>query len=284
MDEDWSFLDDQMPDNTDLEDWLVGMDTSGPRSEGEPSEQLSDDPLLEEVEHDRELAEFEVVGSVATPPPMLQPSSKSAPRPRDNEILEARVAVGESSTSFLVFDTALREARVSNLTLPWESGIFAMPAARAIPIRLPLVGRWSPWGSTSGTMRKEVPNTDNVAVWHKRRLLAMRFAQSDDQLLENALVKARELILFHLEDTRLGCSLLDRAGRLVSDSEMKTSIRDSFVGKAVGTILKRLTDYHRFARWVCMNGLCRPMAPTEPAIYKYLCFLRTSGAAATSGL
>ena len=46
-------------------------------------------------------------------------------------------------------------------------------------------------------MRKEVPNTDNVAIWHKRRLLAMRFAQSDDQLLENALVKARELILFY---------------------------------------------------------------------------------------
>lgn len=114
-------------------------------------------------------------------------------------------------------------------------------------------------------------------------LLAMRFAQSDDQLLENALVKARELILFHLEDTRLGCSLLDRAGRLVSDFEMKTSIRDSFVGKAVGTILKRLTDYHRFARWVCMNGLCRPLAPTESAIYKYLCFLRTTGASATSG-
>ena len=64
---------------------------------------------------------------------------------------------------------------------------------------------------------------------------------------------------------------------------MRTSIRDSFVGKAVGTILKRVTDYHRFARWVCMNGLCRPLAPTEPAIYKYLCFLRGSGGAATSG-
>ncbi len=90
----------------------------------------------------------------------------------------------------------------------------------------------------------------------------MRFAKSDDQLLENAMLKARELIMFHLEDTRLGLSLLDRAGRLVSDSEMRTSIRDSFVGKAVGTILKRVTDYHRFSRWVCMNGLCRPLAPT----------------------
>ena len=122
-----------------------------------------------------------------------------------------------------------------------------------------------------------------MAVWHERRVLAMRFAKSDDQLLENAMLKARELIMFHLEDTRLGLSLLDRAGRLVSDSEMRTSIRDSFVGKAVGTILKRVTDYHRFSRWVCMNGLCRPLAPTEPAIYKYLCFLRGSGAAATSG-
>lgn len=277
---DVNLVDGYSPENVEEEDWL-GMEVSGAHSEGEPSEQLSDDPLFDGLEHDPELAEFEVVGSVATPPPILQPTSKSAPRPM--ETLEARVAVGDSSTSFLVFDTALREARESSLTLPWESGIFAMPSARAIPMRLPMVGRWSPWGSTSGLMRKEVPNTDNVAIWHKRRLLAMRFAQSDDQLLENALVKARELILFHLEDTRLGCSLLDRAGRLVSDFEMKTSIRDSFVGKAVGTILKRLTDYHRFARWVCMNGLCRPLAPTESAIYKYLCFLRTSGASATSG-
>lgn len=147
MEDDWSlFLDRQLPDNTEsdgwLDDWPDGMDASGPRSEGEPSEQLSDDPLMEEEEHDSELAEFEVVGSVTTPPPILQPSSKSAPRPRDNETLDARVAVGESSTSFLVFGSALREARMSNLVLPWESGIFAMPAARSIPMRLPLVGRW----------------------------------------------------------------------------------------------------------------------------------------------
>ena len=128
-------------------------------------------------------------------------------------------------------------------------------------------GKMEPLGySTAGT-RRQVPNVDNVAVWHKRRVLAMRFAKSDDQLLENAMLKARELIMFHLEDTRLGLSLLDRAGRLVADSEMRTSIRDSFVGKAVGTILKRVTDYHRFSRCVCMNGLCRPLAPTEPAIY-----------------
>ena len=173
--DDVGLVDGYLPDNDDEEDWL-GMDVSGARSEGEPSEQLSDDPLFDGLEHDHELAEFEVVGAVATPPPILQPSSKSAPRPM--ETLEARVAVGDSSTSFLVFDTALREARESNLTLPWESGIFAMPSARAIPMRLPMVGRWSPWGSTSGLMRKEVPNTDNVAIWHKRRLLAMRFAQS----------------------------------------------------------------------------------------------------------
>ena len=78
-----------------------------------------------------------------------------------------------------------------------------MPPARSISMSLPLVGRWTPWGSTAGT-RNQVPNVDNVAVWHKRRVLAMRFAKSDDQLLENAMLKARELIMFHLEDTRLG--------------------------------------------------------------------------------
>ena len=108
------------------------------------------------------------------------------------------MAVGESSTSFLVFDTALREARQSNRKLPWETGIFAMPPARAISMSLPLVGRWTPWGSTAGT-RSQVPNVDNyVAVWRKRRVLALRFAKPDDQLLENTLLKLRELIMFHL--------------------------------------------------------------------------------------
>ena len=281
MEEDYGDLHLDIPEGPSDEDWLASMEASvhevnEDHMEGISEEELQDDLQLEHVS----FSEFEVVGNVNTPQSFVEPTPKSMPRPQVSQ--DPRVAVGESSTSFLVFDTALREARQSTLKLPWETGIFAMPPARSISMTLPMVGRWSPWGSTAGT-RGQVPNVDNVAVWHKRRVLALRFAQSGDQLLENAMLKARELIMFHLEDTRLGLSLLDRAGRLVSDSEMRTSIRDSFTAKAVGTILKRVTDYHRFARWVCMNGLCRPLAPTEPAIYKYLCFLRGTGAAATSG-
>ena len=281
MEEEYGDLHLDIPEGPSDEDWLASMEASvhevnEDHMEGLSEEELQDDLQLEHVS----FSEFEVVGNVNTPHSFVEPTPKSMPRSSVGQ--DPRVAVGESSTSFLVFDTALREARRSTLTLPWETGIFAMPPARSISMTLPMVGRWSPWGSTAGT-RGQVPNVDNVAVWHKRRVLALRFAQSDDQLLENAMLKARELIMFHLEDTRLGLSLLDRAGRLVSDSEMRTSIRDSFTAKAVGTILKRVTDYHRFARWVCMNGLCRPLAPTEPAIYKYLCFLRGTGAAATSG-
>ena len=280
MEDDFSDLHFEIPDGSGDEDWLAQMEASVQEGE-EHMEDISDDELQEDLQLEHmSFSDFEVVGNVSTPQPFVEPTPKSMPRPSVSQ--DPRVAVGESSTSFLVFDTALKEARQSTLKLPWETGIFAMPPARSISMTLPMVGRWSPWGSTAGT-RGQVPNVDNVAVWHKRRVLALRFAQSDDQLLENAMLKARELIMFHLEDTRLGLSLLDRAGRLVSDSEMRTSIRDSFTAKAVGTILKRVTDYHRFSRWVCMNGLCRPMAPTEPAIYKYLCFLRGTGAAATSG-
>ena len=43
----------------------------------------------------KKILNFEVVGNVTTPQPLLEPTPKRAPRP--SETLEARVAVGESS-------------------------------------------------------------------------------------------------------------------------------------------------------------------------------------------
>ncbi len=107
MEEDFGDLHLEIPDGPDDEDWLADMEASM----GEVDEEHLDDASEEWLQDDLQLdhvssSDFEVVGKVNTPQPLVEPTPKSAPRPPVSQ--EPRVAVGESSTSFLVFDTALR--------------------------------------------------------------------------------------------------------------------------------------------------------------------------------
>ena len=52
-------------------------------------------------------------------------------------------------------------------------------------------------------------------------------------------------------------------------------------GKAPGTLLKRASDFSRFAEWAVRKRI-RPLAPSEEQVYEYVSFLRHSGASATS--
>lgn len=117
----------------------------------------------------------------------------------------------------------------------------------------------------------------------RRRLLAARLTQSDDQLVTAAMRKLRELILYKPEDTRLGAALLTVSGKLVPEDDVAKSFKDSVAGKAPGTISARVASYHKFARWVIEKGLGRPMVPTENNVYKYITSLQQGGSAATSG-
>ena len=55
------------------------------------------------------------------------------------------------------------------------------------------------------------------------------------------------------------------------------SPKDSFAGKAAGTLLKRASDFTRFATWLVANK-GRPLAAKEPELYAYLSHLRSTGA------
>ena len=141
MEDDFGDLHLEIPDGSGDEDWLAQMEASV-QEVGEHMEDISEDELQEDLQDEFSFSEFEVVGNVSTPQPFVEPTPKSMPRPSVSQ--DPRVAVGESSTSFLVFDTALKEARQSTLKLPRETGIFAMPPARSISMTLPMVGRWTP--------------------------------------------------------------------------------------------------------------------------------------------
>ena len=118
-------------------------------------------------------------------------------------------------------DAALRLARNHRLAMPWE---------RQVRIR----------------------SSD-------RKLLAARFAMSEDEMRLRALRKIRTVLLFYPEDSTLGRNLLSSAGTLVEESKLTKIIEDSFAGRAAGTLIKRAPDFTKFATWlVAQRG--RPLA------------------------
>eukprot|EP00435_Cladocopium_sp_Y103_P018003 s993_g4.t1 len=116
-----------------------------------------------------------------------------------------------------------------------------------------------------------------------KRLLAARFAQTDDALLDGALRKLRNIILFHPADSQLGRALLDKAGSLIAEADLQKSLRDSVASKAVGTIVKRVTDYNKFAQFLVSECHKRPLRPDEEDFYRYVCHMKQSGMGATCG-
>ena len=118
-------------------------------------------------------------------------------------------------------------------------------------------------------------------TFEARRLLAARFAMSEDEMRLRALRKIRTVLLFYPEDSALGKNLLSSAGTLVEESKLTKIIEDSFAGRAAGTLIKRATDFTKFATWlVARRG--RPLAPGEQALYDYVSHLRSSESSPTS--
>ena len=180
-----------------------------------------------------------------------------------------------------VMDAALRLARNHKLPMPWERKV----TIRSMPSTLflePLVGRFD-----SAVCRREPEPSSEPWAWTKkgtfeaRRLLAVRFAMSDDEMRLRALRKIRTVLLLYPDDSELGRNLLSCSGTLVEESKLTKTIEDSFAGKAAGTLIKRATDFSRFATWtVALRG--RPLAPDEQTLYDYVCHLRSSGGSPTS--
>ena len=184
----------------------------------------------------------------------------------------------------LVHDRIVESAKQPSSFLDAMSfdSMFSMDRVWKMP-QLPTYGRFEALSSAAMVSPSNIPETVTTAFeFRRKRLLATRFAMTDDQLEVNAMRKLREIVLFRPQDSRLGNALMDIAGKLVPEDVIRTSFMDSVAGKAPGTVAKRVADYHRYARWAVDNGKCGPMQISEPILYQYAQHLKSTGAAATS--
>ena len=92
----------------------------------------------------------------------------------------------------------------------------------------------------------------------------------------------RKLRHFISSSSQLGRALL-KAGSLVAEDDLQRSLRDSVSSKAVGTVVKRISDYNKFAQFLVSDCHKRPLQPNESDFYRYLCHMKETGAGATSG-
>ena len=187
-----------------------------------------------------------------------------------------------------VRDAVLKLGRKDTVRMPWES----WPVKPTDHLKhlgnlfhLPVVGRFDrPIEDSSGTALGSKQETwSSKLPFASRRLLAAKLAKSDDQLKSAALSKLRNIVLFHPSDSQLGRSMLDKAGSLVGEDELQRSLNDAVASRAIGTLVKRVSDFNRFAEWQVTINRRRPLSPTESDIYQYLCHLQDVRAGATAG-
>lgn len=175
------------------------------------------------------------------------------------------------TTDFLIFQETLFQKRNNPHKLPWEKDFGKMiqgPQMSFPPPELPRIGRLESSMSLVAETANQEPRPQVIA---RQRLLSARMAASDDHLRDLSLRKAREIILYKPEDSIVGRALLTVAGELSSVDTILQSLKDSIAHKAVGTSVKRISDYHAFSRWILKEGIGRPMAPTEQDVYNYMC-------------
>ena len=187
-----------------------------------------------------------------------------------------------------VEDAVFKLGRKDHIKMPWEAWP-VKPTEHLKSMRnlfhLPVVGRFDrPPVDSGNTASISRPETwASKLPFASRRLLAAKLAKSDDQLKSAALGKLRNIVLFHPADSQLGRSMLDKAGSLVGEDELQRSLNDAVASRAIGTLVKRVSDYNRFAEWQVTVNRRRPLSPSESDIYQYLCHLQDTHAGATSG-
>lgn len=184
-----------------------------------------------------------------------------------------------------IADATLRLQRRDKIQMPWDN----LPHKRVWP-SLSLegkfkLGRFDKPSSQPVDSIIEAKQTQWISdqPFAGKRLMASRFAQSDDALLSGALSKLRNIILFNPADSQLGRALVSKAGSLIAEDVLQKSLRDSVAGKAVSTIVKRVSDYNKFAHFLVTTCHRRPLCPDESSFYQYVCHMQQSGFGATAG-
>ena len=176
--------------------------------------------------------------------------------------------------------------------LPWETGPLAPVFSGKFPLQistdLPSLTRVgiNDLSSSSKPSTAEVERQHRHIVslsgFVKKRVAASKFNISDDDLRVRALGRFKSLICSDLKGTRVGQSLIDKAGQLCGSDELATIVADTLSHKSTGTLLKRASSMVRFFTWIARYRDTSCFRPSEQDIYEYMNHLRSSGAGATA--
>ena len=177
---------------------------------------------------------------------------------------------------------------LSNLKQPWErgplAGIFDSKLAwakQSSKFGLPSIGAMETLTSTSRVAKEPALPSSSTTFAHQR-VRQMRLNKTDDDVRRKSLDRVSTMILMDSNATNVGRSLITFAGSLVTDTEIVNSISDVFGPKSTGTILKRTNAMWRFAQWLHKQFLGSPFIQPEPVVYRYVSFLKESGAGPTT--
>ncbi|CAE7684757.1 unnamed protein product [Symbiodinium sp. CCMP2592] len=176
------------------------------------------------------------------------------------------IAFGGSAGDWHAMNSGFILARHSRQAMPWER-VTRPRLGPGFMFQEPLLGRFD------GLRRAAIP-APAAGPWawvpkgtyEARRLLAARFAKSDDMLRLTALKKIRLIVLFFPDDSELGRNLVGSAGSLVEESMLTSTIEDTFSGRAASTLLKRASDFSRISPRV--QGAAKAMSLAKRPLWQ----------------
>jgi hypothetical protein len=176
-----------------------------------------------------------------------------------------------------------------HLKLPWEQHFAGEVLGQQGPKKSSLldVPSWVGFGdymqrSGSDSQPDYVQQT-STHPGAMRRIAIAGTLKTDDEMLFKSLAMVKFLLLMDLTATSLGDVLAGLVMQVGGEETVTQVLRDTFSKRAASTVYKRVSCFWRYSKWDQKSGRCNPWHFTEQKVYEYLDFLRSSGAAATSG-
>ena len=117
---------------------------------------------------------------------------------------------------------------------------------------------------------------------HVRKLKLMQWPKDGDDLRLRAVGMIRIMIESDLSATQLGLTIHEMAHDLSDEDSIRQVLQDVFSKKSPATIYKRAPSFWKFFEWM-KGSYSQSLHLSEQRVYDYLCHLRDSNAAPSTG-
>ena len=117
---------------------------------------------------------------------------------------------------------------------------------------------------------------------HVRKLKLMQWPKDGDDLRLRAVGMIRIMIESDLSATQLGLTIHEMAHDLSDEDSIRQVLQDVFSKKSPATIYKRARSFWKYFEWMKGN-YSQSLHLSEQRVYDYLCHLRDSNAAPSTG-